>query len=97
MKKIFFALMLLAITLSVQAQSKVYFIKEISPEALLKIYHALGVKAHGRVAVKISTGEAGGHRWLFALSEHPSLQRQPYDSRIGLPAFWRTRLEPQNE
>lgn len=46
------------------AQSKVYFTKEITPEALVRIYDALGVKAHGRVAVKISTGEAGGHNYL---------------------------------
>ncbi len=38
--------------------------RDISPEALVKIYKALGVKAHGRVAVKISTGEAGGHNYL---------------------------------
>ncbi len=46
------------------ARSKVYFIEEISPESLLKIYEALGVKAEGNVAVKISTGEAGGHNYL---------------------------------
>lgn len=38
----------------------VYYIKEISPESLLRIYDALGRKAHGNnVAVKISTGESG--------------------------------------
>ena len=36
----------------------VYFIREISPESLLKIYAALGRKAEGKVAVKISTGES---------------------------------------
>ena len=36
---------------------KVYFTSEITPEALVKIYKALGVEATGRVAVKISTGE----------------------------------------
>ncbi len=46
------------------AQSKVYFTKDITPEALVKIYEALGVKAHGNVAVKISTGELGGHNYL---------------------------------
>ena len=46
------------------AQSKVYFTKEISPEALVRIYKALGKEAKGRVAVKISTGEAGGHNYL---------------------------------
>ncbi len=37
----------------------VYFIKDISPESLMKIYNALGVKAEGnRVGIKISTGES---------------------------------------
>ena len=36
----------------------VYFTKEITPEALVKIYNALGIEAKGRVAVKISTGES---------------------------------------
>ena len=48
----------------VQEGAVVYMTKEISPEALVKIYEALGVKAEGRVAVKISTGEAGGHNYL---------------------------------
>ncbi len=42
----------------------VYFTMDITPESLVKIYEALGVKAEGRVAVKISTGEAGGHNYL---------------------------------
>lgn len=44
--------------------SKVYMTKEITPEALVKVYEALGRKATGRVAVKISTGEPGGHNFL---------------------------------
>ena len=32
----------------------VYFTKDISPEALVKLYEALGVEAQGKVAVKIS-------------------------------------------
>ncbi|MDR1949592.1 MAG: DUF362 domain-containing protein [Spirochaetaceae bacterium] len=43
---------------------KVYFTKNISPEALLDIYAALGRKLPGRVAVKLSTGEPGGHHFL---------------------------------
>ena len=46
----------------------VYMTTEISPEALIKLYEALGEKAEGRVAVKISTGEAGGNHYL-----HPEL------------------------
>lgn len=44
--------------------AKVYMTTEISPASLLKVYHALGRKAEGRVAVKISTGEPGGHNFL---------------------------------
>lgn len=39
-------------------ESVVYFTKDISPEGLIKVYEALGVKAEGKVAVKISTGES---------------------------------------
>ena len=40
------------------SQSTVYFTSEITPESLVKIFHALGVEPKGRVAVKISTGES---------------------------------------
>ncbi len=39
-------------------KSTVYFVKEITPENLVKLYKALGKEAKGRVAVKISTGES---------------------------------------
>lgn len=42
----------------------VYMTKDISPEGLVKVYEALGREAKGRVAVKISTGEPGGHNFL---------------------------------
>jgi len=47
-----------------QAEAVVYFTKEITPESLIKIYEALGKEATGKVAVKISTGELGGHNYL---------------------------------
>ena len=43
---------------------KVYFTREISPDSLIRIYRALERPATGRVAVKISTGEPGGHNYL---------------------------------
>lgn len=43
---------------------KVYMFKEISPENLVKIYEALSREATGKVAVKLSTGEPGGHNFL---------------------------------
>lgn len=45
-------------------KAKVYFTKTISPESLVKVYEALGRELHGKVAVKISTGEPGGHNFL---------------------------------
>ncbi|MDD6800804.1 MAG: DUF362 domain-containing protein [Firmicutes bacterium] len=45
-------------------KSKVYFTKKITPENLVRIYQVLERKLTGRVAVKISTGEPGGHNFL---------------------------------
>ena len=44
--------------------STVYLTRTISPEALVKIYKALGVEAKGRVAVKMSTGEGSNPNYL---------------------------------
>ena len=46
------------------SKSTVYFIKEITPNNLIKIYKALGRELRGNVGVKISTGEMGGHNYL---------------------------------
>lgn len=43
---------------------KVYMYKTINAENLVKIYKALGREATGKVAVKVSTGEPGGHNFL---------------------------------
>lgn len=42
----------------------VFMTAEITPESLIEIYKALGVKAEGRVAVKISSGEGGNTNYL---------------------------------
>ena len=44
--------------------AKVYFIKDITADNLVKIYEALGRKAKGKVAVKLSTGEPGNNNYL---------------------------------
>ncbi len=43
---------------------KVYFTKEITPASLVKIFEKLNVPLEGKVAVKISTGEAGNTNYL---------------------------------
>lgn len=45
-------------------KAKVYFTKDISSKGLIKIYEALNIDLKGRVAIKISTGELGGHNFL---------------------------------
>lgn len=66
MKRVFLPLVAAAmVAVSVSAQSKVYMTREITPEALVKIYKAMDRPADGhRVAVKISTGESGNPNYL---------------------------------
>ena len=81
MKKVFATVVFaLSAVLGMNAQqaAKVYFTKEITPESLVKIYEALGVKEHGRVGVKISTGESGGNNYL-----KPTLIRNLVDKVNG--------------
>ena len=46
------------------SKSKVYFIKEITTENIIKAYEALGKKLPGKVAVKMHSGEAGNQNYL---------------------------------
>lgn len=50
--------------ISENAESIVYYTKEITSEALIAIYNSLETKLHGKIAVKLSTGEPGGHNFL---------------------------------
>ena len=45
-------------------KSKVYFIKQISPENVIKAYEALGHELKGNVAVKLHSGEPGNRNFL---------------------------------
>lgn len=80
MKRVFLPLVAAAmVAVSVSAQSKVYMTREITPEALVKIYKAMDRPADGhRVAVKISTGEAGNPNYL-----KPTLISQLVDTVHG--------------
>ena len=46
------------------AKSKVYFIKDITPENVIKAYEAVGKKLKGKVAVKMHSGEHGNQNYL---------------------------------
>ena len=45
-------------------KSKVYFIKEITPKNIIKIYNALQKELPGKVAVKMHSGEKGNKNYL---------------------------------
>ena len=46
------------------SKAKVYFTRQITPQSLIAIYEKLEKQLSGRIGVKISTGEAGGHNYL---------------------------------
>ncbi len=70
MKKACLALLILVFTFSFAAaafaasKSDVFFTKNITPAGIMAIYEKLGREATGRVAVKLSTGEAGNTHYL---------------------------------
>lgn len=45
-------------------KSRVYFIREITPENIIKAYEALGKNLEGNVAVKMHSGEQGNQNYL---------------------------------
>ena len=45
-------------------KSKVYFIKDITPENIIKAYEALGKKLEGKSAIKMHSGEQGNQNYL---------------------------------
>ena len=47
-------------------KAKVYFIKEITPQNIIKVYNVLGKKLEGNVAVKMHSGEKGNQNYLRA-------------------------------
>ena len=51
-------------------KSKVYFIKDITPENVVKIFKELGKDLPGKVAVKVHSGEEGNQNYL-----HPEFMR----------------------
>jgi len=46
------------------SKSTVYFVKEVSPEAVVKAFEALGVELPGKVGVKVHSGEPGNQNFI---------------------------------
>ncbi len=47
-------------------KSKVYFTREITPQAVLELYKRVGAELGGRVAIKVHSGERGNQNFLSA-------------------------------
>ncbi len=45
-------------------KSTVYFTRDLSPQAVLRMYDALGVTLEGKIAVKVHSGEPGNQNFL---------------------------------
>lgn len=45
-------------------KSKVYFTRQITPEAMIMMYEVMGVKLPGKVAVKVHSGEVGNQNFI---------------------------------
>ena len=45
-------------------KAKVYFTKEITPQAMVRMYEAMGAALPGKVAVKLHSGEVGNQNFL---------------------------------
>jgi len=45
-------------------KSKVYFTREITPEAVLRLYKTLGKELTGNIAIKVHSGETGNQNFL---------------------------------
>ncbi|MFG6331780.1 MAG: DUF362 domain-containing protein [Lachnospiraceae bacterium] len=56
-------------------KSKVYFTKDITPEAVLKLYDALHAELPGRVAVKLHSGEVGNQNFIRPDFWQPMVQK----------------------
>ncbi len=56
-------------------KSKVYFTKDITPEAVLKLYDALHAELPGRVAVKLHSGEVGNQNYIRPDFWQPMVQK----------------------
>ena len=55
-------------------KSTVYFIKDITPENVVKIYEKLGKELTGKVAVKVHSGEKGNQNYLHPEFMRPSVE-----------------------
>lgn len=63
-------------------KARVFFTKELTPEAVVKLYKRLGVELPGKVAVKVHSGEDGNQNYLRPEFMRPMIESAPTSLRI---------------
>lgn len=56
-------------------RSKVYFTSELTPQAVVQLYEALGAELPGKVAVKVHSGEVGNQNFIRPAFLKPAIDR----------------------
>ena len=63
-------------------KARVFFTKELTPEAVVKLYKRLGVELPGKVAVKVHSGEDGNQNYLRPEFMRPMIESASASLRI---------------
>ena len=71
-------LLLLSLLIISSEKSDVYFTKEISPSAIVRLFKRLNYELKGKVGLKVHTGEPGGNYFL-----RPEFLKEIYDYTNG--------------
>lgn len=59
----------------IMEKAKVYFTKQVTPEAMTAMYEALGLELPGKVAVKVHSGEMGNQNFIRPEFMEPVIRR----------------------
>ena len=78
------------------SKAKVFFTKEITPESLIRVFDAMETELNGKVAVKISTGEPGGHNFLQPELIAPLVSKLSGTIVESCTAYKGRRLNPED-
>ena len=63
-------------------KARAFFTKELTPEAVVKLYKRLGVELPGKVAVKVHSGEDGNQNYLRPEFMRPMIESASTSLRI---------------
>lgn len=81
-------------------KARAFFTKELTPEAVVKLYKCLGVELPGKVAVKVHSGEDGNQNYLRPEFMRPMIESASTSLRIrptaAVSTSWRGQQPPRH-